>query len=142
MLLSESVRLRFATDCDVRLITAFIARVRSSQPDTPVGFPSREAEALIRASLGEVELLQAVDPARFCYPEIGIAILCRLLEEWQPGGAEVRSLFEQVDAALAATHAMFPALAPGEHDWFAAGMHESPFAAPVGEGPVSQGEQG
>jgi len=141
-LLSESVRLRFARDCDVRLITGFIARIRSSRRAVPLGFPSREAEALIRACLGEVALLEAVDPSVLSYPELGIAILGRLFEEWRPGGAEVRSLFQQVDAALPAMHELFPGLGPGEEDWFAAGMHESPFAALVGEGPPQRVEEG
>jgi hypothetical protein len=141
-LLSESVRLRFARDCDVRLITGFVARIRSSQGAVPLGFPSREAEALIRACLGEVALLEEVDPSLFSYPELGIAISGRLFGEWEPNGAEVRSLFQQVDAALPAMHDFFPELGPGEEDWFAAGMHESPFAVPMGEGPPQRVEEG
>lgn len=132
-LLSESVRLRFPQDRDLRLITAFVARVRSSGPWISAGFPSREAEAVMRACLGEVALLEAVDPGVFNYPEIGIALADRLFAEWRPGQTEVDSLFAQVELALPAIHAMFPHLEPGEDEWFAAGMHTSPFLAPVGE---------
>lgn len=87
----------------------------------------------MRACLGEVALLEAVDPGVFNYPEIGIALQNRLFAEWRPGQGEVDSLFAQVELALPAMHAMFPHLRPGEDEWFAAGMHASPFATPAGE---------
>jgi hypothetical protein len=129
-LLSESVRLRFPPNCDLRLVTAFVARVRSNGPRNSAGFPSREAEAVMRACLGEVVLLEAVDPRVFNYPEISIALTSQLFAEWQPAPAEVHSLFALVERALPEMHVMSPHLEADEDQWFAAGMHISPFAAP------------
>ena len=127
-LMSESLRLRYSPGCDIRLVTAFVARIRNSCGGPPGGFPSREAEAVIRACLGEVAMLDAVPPAQFSYPEIGIAILSQLLTEWRPGRDEVLGWFEQVEAAMEMMIEGFPALGRDEDDWFAAAMHQSPFA--------------
>lgn len=141
-LLTQSVQRRFASDCDIRLITGFVSRIRSAQRPASLGFPSREAEALIRVALGEVALLEEVHPSKFSYPEIGIAILGRLFAEWQPGAAEVEVLFQQAESVLEGTRELFPELGPGEEDWFAAGMHESPFAVLMGEAPAEMREEG
>lgn len=130
-LLSESLRLRFDVGGDVRLVTGFVARIRSAQGGKAGGFPAREAEAVIRACLGEVGLLEAVPASQFSYPELGIAILDRLFQEWQPSGTEVEGLFEQIDQALEVMLMGFPELAPGEDNWFATGMHDSPFSVPL-----------
>lgn len=129
-LLGESVRLRFDRDADIRLVTRFVSRIRQSRRIDDSGSPSREAEAVVRACLGEVELLEAVDPSVFSYQELGIAICTRLFEEWQPGRAEVESLLGQVESALLAMSEVSPVLQAQEDAWFAAGMHLSPFALP------------
>jgi hypothetical protein len=139
-LLTQSVQRRFASDCDIRLITGFVSRIRVAQGSASLGFPSREAEALIRVALGEVALLDEVDPSKFSYPEIGIAILGRLLAEWEPEVAEVKSLFQQAESVLQGTQKMWPELAPGEEGWFAAGMHQSPFAVLMGADPAERRE--
>jgi hypothetical protein len=95
--------------------------------------PSREAEALIRACLGEVELLDAVQPSEFSYPEIGIAIVSRLYDEWQPSLPQIYDIFQQTEDALQVALRHIPELVPGEEDWFAAGMPTSPFAAFLGD---------
>lgn len=133
-LFTESVRQRFGKGCDVRVITRFVSRIRSAHPVGGLNFPSREAEALIRAALGEPAMFAEVHPGEFSYPEIGIAILARLFEEWQPGRAEVESLFDRVEGVALAARRQSPKLGPAEEDWFAAGMHESPFAAPTRSG--------
>jgi hypothetical protein len=46
-----------------------------------LGFPAREAEALIRAALGEKFLLESVHPDDFSYPEIEISVLAGLFQE-------------------------------------------------------------
>lgn len=80
-LFTESVRLRFGKGCDVRVITRFVSRIGSAHPVGGLGFPSREAEALIRGCLGEPAMFAEVHPGQFSYPEIGIAVLARLFEE-------------------------------------------------------------
>jgi hypothetical protein len=129
-LMSESLRLRFAPGCDLRLVTAFVARIRAVHGE---GFPGREAEAVIRACLGETGLLDAVHPGRLSYPEIGIAVLDRLFAEWHPDEGELREWFGHVERATAEMTEASPSLRVGEADWFAEGMHELPFAAPQGE---------
>lgn len=132
-LMSESLRRRFPPGCDLRLVTAFTARIRG---DRGTGFPGREAEAVIRGCLGETRLLDAVHPGQFSYPELGIAILGRLFAEWCPGEAELREWFEHVKEATRAMREHCPSLADGEPDW----MYQSPFAAPLRE--ARQGQEG
>jgi len=98
-------------------------------------------EAVIRAALGETMFFDSVHPGQFSYPEIGIAVLDRLFLEWRPSGAEIDSLFRRVQEAQVAVHEMSPELAPAEDEWFAAGMHESPFAFPMDAGPVRRLEE-
>jgi hypothetical protein len=59
-------------------------------------FPSREAEALLRFALGEVALLDAVDPDLLSYPEIAIVVLDQIFREWQPDQGHVEHLLEWV----------------------------------------------
>jgi hypothetical protein len=93
-LFTESMRHRFGLNPDIRIITSFVASIAETRvtggEGAKVGFPCREAEALIRAALGEVFLRAS-----------------NVLEE----GFEIS-----------------PELAAAEDDWFATGMHESPFA--------------
>ena len=96
---------------------------------------------MIRAALGETMFFDSVHPGQFSYPEIGIAVLDRLFLEWRPSGAEIDSLFRRVQEAQVAVHEMSPELAPAEDEWFAAGMHESPFAFPMDAGPVRRLEE-
>jgi len=130
-LMEESLRLRFGPGCDVRLITAFIARLRVFRGGPPGGFPSREAGALIRTCLGELALLDAVDPSRFSYAEIGVAVLGRLFEEWRPRPEQVDDLFASAEAVQREVVDGSPLVARAVDDWFAAGMPDSPFAAPL-----------
>jgi len=125
-LMSESLRLYFLPVCDLRLITAFIARVQSAIRGVPGTFPSREAEAVISACLGELRLLDKVHPSRFSYPEIGIAILGQLFDEWRLDSGESRQLFVHVEQATNVRLEAFPELESGE-EWFALRMHQSPF---------------
>ena len=127
-LMSESMRRQFPPGCDLRLVTAFVSRIRSSRPLVPGSFPSRETEAVIRACLGELNLLDEVHPARFNYPEIGIDVLGELFEEWRPDAEEIMQWFEHVQQATRAMGDAFPELESGEAGWFTAGMHQSPFA--------------
>jgi hypothetical protein len=139
-LMEESLRSRFGPDCDVRLITALVARIRASR-DGPVGaFPSREAEAVIRANLGELALLDAVDPARFSYAELGIAVLGRLFEEWRPGPEEVDDLFGRAEQVRHDMAEGSPLVAQAEETWYAAGMPDSPFSGPYAAGPHGSSE--
>jgi hypothetical protein len=140
VLFTQAVQWWFGAGCDVRVVTRFVGRVRASRPAEPLSFPSREAEALIRAGLGEVALLEAVDPERISYPEIGIAVLEGLFAEWQPGPDQVARLFSQVEAVMQAARELSPGLDAAQEDWFAAGMHDSPLAAllatwPTGDTP-------
>lgn len=133
--MEESVRLRFGPGCDVRLITGFVARVRTSRGGPMGAFPSREVEAVIRAHLGELALLDAVDPARFSYPELGIAVLDGLFEEWRPSSVEVDDLFGRAEQVRRDMTEGSPLVAQAEERWYAAGMPDSPFAGPADSGP-------
>jgi hypothetical protein len=127
----EALRERFGADCDLRVITAFVRRIRDSGEPAPLGFPSREAEALIRVGLGDGRFLTHVDPNVFSYLEIEIAILERLFAEWQPGEDELSALFAKSREA-AAEKEQLPELEAAESRWFAAGMPYSPFATQDG----------
>jgi hypothetical protein len=133
ILMSESLRLLFGGSSDIRRVTAFVARIRKARAGDPGAFPSRETEALVRACLGEVTLLDAVQPSEFSYPEIGIAIVSRLFDEWQPSLLQIQDILRQTETALGMALEFIPELAPGEDDWFAAGMPTSPFAVYLGE---------
>lgn len=124
-LFTETVRARFARDCDIRDLTVFIGRHQEA------GFPSREAEALMRAALGEVAMFDAVDPGQFSYPEIAIAVLGWLFTEWRPGADDVAALLDRVEVNYRVGQETTPWMAAAEGDWFDAGMHESPFAWPL-----------
>jgi hypothetical protein len=126
----EAVRARFGEKSDIRAITRFLTRIREP------GFPYREAEAVMRAALGETSLFEYVHPAQLSYPEIGIAVLGVLFQERRPGCAEVERMFHRVEEVLVDMHVTSPGLALAEDDWFVAGMHESPFANPIGEEPM------
>jgi hypothetical protein len=86
-------------------------------------------------------LFDAVHPGQFSYPEIGIAVLDRLFLEWRPDGAEIDTIFRRVYEVQAAVHELSPELGSAEDDWFAAGMHESPFAGPMPAWPVPPPEE-
>jgi hypothetical protein len=126
-LLVAALRMRFAAAGDVRLITAFVARIRASRGGPPGAFPGREAEALIRGCLGEQAMLEALDAGRVNLPELGIAIAAGLFEEWRPGAADVEALFGQVETVRQEMAGLMP-LAEFEKDWYRAGMADSPFA--------------
>jgi hypothetical protein len=128
----ETLRLIFGTSGDIRKVTAFVARIRTRKAQPRGSFPSRETEAVIRACLGEVGLLDAVPPDRFSYPEIGITVLSQLFDEWQPNLPQIRDIFERTEKALELALEYIPELTTGEEDWFAAGMDRSPFAVYLG----------
>lgn len=127
VLFAEAVRHFFGAAADIRAVTRMVSRIRPGEP----GFPRREVEAVIRAVLGETMFFDFVHPGQFSYPEIGIAVLDTLFREWQPGDAEIGSLFRRVQEVQAAVSGLSPELVPAEKEWFAAGMHESPFAFPL-----------
>lgn len=141
-LMSESMRRQYPPGCDLRLVTAFVSRIRARQQAVPCSFPSREAEAVIRACLGELNLLEEVHPARFNYPEIGIAILGELFDEWCPEAEELAEWFQHVERATRAMREAFPDLESGEADWFSIEMHRSPFAHGLGDLSDGQSEEG
>ena len=124
----ETVRTRFPPDVDVRELTRFIVRHWAVGSPAAAGFPAREAEAVMRGALGEAAFFDEVHPGSFSYPEIGIALLGALFGEWRPGPAEIDDLFGRAESVLQAGQELAPGLGPGEEEWFAAGMHESPFA--------------
>jgi hypothetical protein len=129
VLFTESVRRRFGSRPDIRAITAFTAGIRVARnTESGPGFPSREAEALIRAVLGEMFLLEWVPPGDFSYPEIGISVLVGLYQEGSLGRAEWEELLRETEVVIAEGRSNSPELAIAEDDWFAARMHDSPFA--------------
>lgn len=137
VLFTEALKRFFGESPDIRAITGFVSRIRPGE----VGFPRREAEAVVRASLGETMFFDCVHPGQFSYMEIGIAVLDRLFLEWRPSGAEIDSMFGRVREVQAAVDERSPELAPAVDDWFAAGMHESPFAFPLDAGQVQRPDE-
>jgi len=93
---------------------------------------ARVGLAVRRLAAGQVRVRWRLQARR------GIGVLDRLFLEWRPSGAEIERLFRRVEEVLVAVHGMFPDLAAWENDWFAARMHESPFAIPIGEGPAQR----
>jgi hypothetical protein len=85
----------------IRAISGLVARIRSDRASEEVGFPRREAEDLVRASLGKC-FFEEANPAQMSYPEIGIAALDRLFREWRPCQAEADAPLDRVSAILTA----------------------------------------
>lgn len=139
-LFSEALRGRFGGQ-QTNEVSRFVARMRANWPQAGPGFPYREAEAVMLGVLGEVSLLDYVDPADFSYPEIGIAVLGRLFAEWQPGPDTVDALFAKVERVRDDAMKLNPGLVQGEQSWFAAGMHRSPFAVPITVPPACRDER-
>ena len=83
---------------------------------------------MIRAALGEVFMLESVHPDNVSYPEIGISVLAGLFEEGRLSLAEWESLLKRAQLVLEEGFEFSPELAFAEDDWFATGMHDSPFA--------------
>lgn len=130
-LFSGAVSERFGEGCDIREITAFVARIREARGPDAGGFPSREAEACIRAMLGDGFMSDQFDPSAVSIPEIVIVVMARLLAEWQPDADEVAALMARSEAFIAERGRL---LAEQEDLWFAAGMADSPFVMLGGEG--------
>lgn len=126
-LFHEAMVERFGEDGDIREITAFVARVRGERGSAAAGFPSREAEAIIRVTLGDSLLNDQLDPNAVSYPEIGIAVISRLIDDWQASGDKVAALMARSEA-LSAEKERQSLPAECENLWFAAGMPDSPFA--------------
>jgi hypothetical protein len=100
-LFHESMAERFGAACDIREITASVARIRAARGPEAAGFPSREAEAFIRAMLGDALMSEQLDPYAVSYPEIAIAVMTRLVGEWQPSTSEVTALMARSEAFAA-----------------------------------------
>jgi hypothetical protein len=129
VLFTESARRRFGCPPDIRAITAFLAGIRATRDKASgPGFPSREAEALIRAVLGEMFLLESVPPSDFSYPEMGIAVLVGLYREGSFSRAGWDELLRETQMVVADGRRRAPELAMAEDDWYAVGLHDSPFA--------------
>lgn len=127
VLFHESMTELFSKDGDIREITAFVARVRAARGPT-AAFPSREAEGVLRAILGEAMMIGQADPHAVSYLEIAIALMTELFAEWQPTADEVAALMSRSET-VAAEKGGQPLVAEHEDRWFAAGMPDSPFAA-------------
>jgi hypothetical protein len=134
-LFPEAMRRRFGEGCDIREITQFAARIHKERSAEHESFPAREAEALIRAVLGEVRFFEDVHPGCFSYSEIGITVLGSLFQDWFPDASEARSFLRGVEEVAAAARGRPRELAVLESDWFAAGMHDSPFCVWESSGP-------
>lgn len=100
-LFHESMAERFGEACGICRIAAFVARIHDARGPRGCRVPSREAEALIRAMLGDGLVSEQVDPYTVSYPEIAIAVMTRLLAEWQPNVGEVTALMARSEAFAA-----------------------------------------
>jgi hypothetical protein len=122
---------RFGWGADVGEVTAFVSRVASVHDgDAAASFPAREAELLIRMSLGETGLVEEID-MDLNHVEIAIAVIDRLFAEWPPGPVEVEQLFGEAQEASDFVGDVDPDVAQAISSWFAGGMHASPFAYPL-----------
>jgi cytochrome c-type biogenesis protein CcmH/NrfG len=124
----EMTRRRFGTGYDAGSVARFVAGVHEhSTQSFPEGFPRREAEALVRAVLGEVAFLASrpqLDEGEVC-----ITLLDAMLAGWQPGEAELDSMFDAVRALTAEGRGAFAGLRSAEDWWFAHGVPGLPFAS-------------
>jgi tetratricopeptide (TPR) repeat protein len=101
-LLTETVRQRFAEDCDIRDVTAFVARAAArAQRDGPAAFRSREAEAVIRIALGESELMDELDITGFDLAAVVTGALAEAFAEWQPLAIDLDDLLARAGAVAA-----------------------------------------
>jgi hypothetical protein len=138
-LFTESVRYRFGLRPDIREITSFLAGIRMTRTGGQVsGFPMREAEALIRAVLGEMLMLETVDADVFSLPEIAISVMDGLFLEGLLSPVEWESLLWRAEQVLEEGLKVAPQLAVAEDDWFAAGMANSPFVSINDKAPVHE----
>lgn len=128
-----AVALRFGTGGDIREITKFVARIRAERPVDRPGFPSREAELMIRLALGEIGLAAEADPDKVNFHEIGIAVLDRIFADRPPAREEVDAMFAEAEDVLRAARDVAPIINTAEDQWFGAGWHTSPFAVPLNE---------
>ena len=111
-LVQESVRQRFGDDCDLREVTAFVARAAAlAKQDGPPAFPPREAEAVIRMSLGEPELLNVVDVTAFDMGVVVVGVLGGLFAQWDLSESELDDLLARAAAAAALVAELAPGLA-------------------------------
>lgn len=130
-LFTEAVRRWFRADGDLREITAFVTWVAAAQDAGDLWFPRREAEAVIRAVLGEVAYFDYVHPGQFSYAEIAVAVLSGLFAEHRPNAEEAGRLLVNAEQAVAVGLEAVPGAAAVEEEWFREGMHLSPFAVPM-----------
>jgi hypothetical protein len=79
-------------------------------------------------ALGERYFLESINRGNFSYPEIGIVVLEEIFRERSFGPDEWESLLNLADLALDEASRCTPEMALVEDDWFASGMHDSPFA--------------
>src|SRR5258708_11963463 len=113
------MRNRFGPQPDIRNITSFLAGIRTTKNEgSAAGFPYREAEAMIRAVLGEVFLLDSVHPGKYSYPEIGITVVTGFLEEGRLSLNEWESLLKRAQLLVENGFELAPELAFAEDDWF------------------------
>jgi len=137
LLLIGAVQQRFGSD--LREVERFTGRIAQDRADDPLGFPTEEAQLILRLSLGELELARELDIAAVNYPEIAITVLARLFTEWAPEPDEVELLFSQTEEVVRRTRELSPALAQADGLWYESGMHNSPFSGPLGESPAADG---
>lgn len=98
LLLAGAVQGRFGNR-DMSEITLLAERIGTERSADPLGFPLQEAEVLMRLALGEMDLVEQLDPAEVNYPEIAISVLGSLFAGWLPSPGEVNELFSQTELA-------------------------------------------
>lgn len=108
-MVQESVRQRFGAGCDIRDVTGFVARAAAlAKQDGPAGFPRREAEAVIRMSLGEPELLNALDLPGLDMGVVVVGVLAGLFAEWELSESELDVLLVRATELAALIAKMMP----------------------------------
>ncbi len=114
-LFTRVAQLRFGASPGLSQVAAFTSRVRPVVPGE--AFPARQAELILRISLGEPELAAAIEPAELDYIDTMVTLLRSMLDEWRPEQAEIDDLLDQVEATAEQLRGLAPDVLPAVERW-------------------------
>ncbi|GAB3799339.1 hypothetical protein [Micromonospora zhanjiangensis] len=93
-----AVTRRFSPDTDVRAITAYVADVRSRYQDGK-SLPAMDLEAMIRAALGEADLIDNLAPEAAFSAQL--ALLSALLDDLNLDEPQLESFIQETERTAA-----------------------------------------
>jgi tetratricopeptide (TPR) repeat protein len=83
----------FGDEPDPQAIKTFVQNLSADRFGEQLGFEPRQAEALIRATFGDYELLRQLRDMPITSPAIPVAVMQRLFAAWRPTPSELDELF-------------------------------------------------